>query len=100
MWLTFALPDDLLLAAVGHRGWVPSPDLLTPAVRDLLARGFAETHLHVGAALGFRTVWSLIQCRLASPGIGDHDLEAPGRPCARAETCRPGYCEQSLPGSS
>lgn len=78
MWLTFALPDDLLLAAVGHRGWVPSPDLLTPAVRDLLARGFAETHLHVGAALGFRTVWSLIQCRLASPGIGDHDLEAPG----------------------
>jgi hypothetical protein len=78
MWLTLALPEDLLLAAVGNRRWVPLPDLLTPAVRDLLARGFAETHLHVGASLDFRAIWSLIQRRLASPGIGDHDLEAPG----------------------
>jgi len=78
MWLTFALPEDLLLAAVGRRSWVPLPDLLTPAVRDMLARGFAETHLHVGASLDFGTVWSLIQRRLASPGIGDDDLEAPG----------------------
>jgi hypothetical protein len=78
LWLTFALPDDLLLAMAARDGWVPRPDLLTPAVRDLLGRGFAETHLHVGASLDFRCVWSLLQARLASPGLPMEALAAPG----------------------
>ena len=78
MWLTFAMPEDMLLAMGSNGNWVPLPDMLTPAVRDLLARGFAETHLHVGAALDFRSVWSLILNRLSSPGVRDNDLEAPG----------------------
>ena len=69
LWLTFALPEDLLMAMAARDGWIPRPDLLTPAVRDLLARGFAETHLHVGASLDFRCVWSLLLARLASPGL-------------------------------
>jgi hypothetical protein len=78
LWLTFALPEDLLLAMAARDGWVPRPDLLTPAVRDLLARGFAETHLHVGASLDFRCVWSLLLARLASPGLRMAELAAPG----------------------
>ena len=77
-WLTLALPEDLLLATQGRDGWVPHPELLTPAVRDLLARGFAETHLHVGASPDFRSVWSLLLARLASPGVRARELEAPG----------------------
>lgn len=78
LWLTFALPEDLLLAAAARDDWVPQPDLLTPAVRKMLACGFAETHLHVGASLDFRTVWSLLMGRLASPGLRIDDLAAPG----------------------
>ena len=57
------------MAMAARDGWIPQPDLLTPAVRDMLARGFAETHLHVGASLDFRCVWSLLLARLASPGL-------------------------------
>ena len=78
LWLTFALPEDLLMAVTARDGWVPRPDLLTPAVRDLLTRGFAETHLHVGASLDFRCVWSLLLARLASPGLQVAELAAPG----------------------
>ena len=78
LWLTFALPEDLLMAVAARDGWVPRPDLLTPAVRDLLARGFAETHLHVGASVDFRSVWSLLLARLASPGLPMDALTAPG----------------------
>ncbi|WP_405064980.1 hypothetical protein OG558_23810 [Kribbella sp. NBC_01510] len=52
--------------------------MLTPAVRELLARGFAEAHLHVGASLDFRSVWSLLLTRLASPGLSVTQLAAPG----------------------
>jgi hypothetical protein len=78
MWLTFALPEDLLLAMTSKNDQIPSADLLAPAVRELLSRGFAETHLHVGAALDFRTVWSLLLARLAWPGMKEDELQAPG----------------------
>jgi hypothetical protein len=78
LWLTFALPEDFLLAMVTRDGWVPRPDLLTPSVRELLGRGFAETHLHVGASLDFRCVWSMVLARLASPGVRLSELAAPG----------------------
>jgi hypothetical protein len=78
MWLTFALPADLLLATYGRADWVPEPDLISPPVRDLLSRGFAETHVHVGACLDFPTVWAALAARLASPGITADAFNAPG----------------------
>jgi hypothetical protein len=78
MWLTFALPSDLLLALSGEGGWMPEPDLITAPVRDLLGRGFAETHLHAGASVDFPTIWSVLMARLASPGLADDALAAPG----------------------
>lgn len=80
MWLTFALPEDLLLATATADGPATRPDLLTPALRRLLSRGFAETHLHVGAALDFTTLWSLLLARLAWPGLDPDVFAAPGAP--------------------
>lgn len=77
MWLTFALPADLLLAVFGDHP-VAEPDLLSEPVRDLLTRGFAETHLHVGASLGFPEVWALTVNRMAHPDLAGRSLEAPG----------------------
>ncbi len=78
MWLTFALPSDLLLSGCGEHGWIPEPDLLSPPLRDLLRRGFAETHLHVGASFDFPTVWATLTARLAQPGVHADAFRAPG----------------------
>lgn len=67
-WLRLALPEDWLLAALGatkaSNGRGSSPSLscatLTPALAQLLAaEGYAETHLHLNAALEFADVWAL-----------------------------------------
>ena len=79
MWLTFALPADLLVAAAGSHP-VAEPDILCSPVRELLSRGFAETHLHVGAAVDFAAVWALMVNRVAHPELGDRPLDAPGAP--------------------
>jgi hypothetical protein len=78
MWLTFALPGDLLLAAASRDGQVAEPDLISPPVRDLLSRGFAETHLHVGASFDFPTVWSMLMARIGAPGVRIDAFTAPG----------------------
>lgn len=77
-WLTQALPADLLLATSAHDEGLPDPDPFSPPVRDLLRRGFAESHLHVGAALDFGTVWALTTARLATSGRPLRQLRAPG----------------------
>lgn len=78
--LSFALPPDLFLAALD--GDVDPPctvDLLQPVLaRSLADRGFAEIHLHLGAALDFPLLWvatlrqiAELDCRpdaFASPG--------------------------------
>lgn len=58
-WLAFAIPPDLLLAGLVDRGIAPDTvDLLSPGIsRQLLDLGFAETHLHLGAALDFSQLW-------------------------------------------
>lgn len=59
-WLLFAIPGDLLLAGLQENGQGPCRVTLHPTVIDNLLRegGFAETHLHLGAALDFPTVWA------------------------------------------
>lgn len=76
MWLTFALPADLLAACSG----LDPGDELIPPVRDLLERGFAETHLHVGASLDFSTVWAMLCARAATDRLRADSFEAPAAP--------------------
>lgn len=71
-WLSFALPRDLLCA--GHPSPSASVDLLSPALtRTLADKGYAETHLHLGAGLDFETLWpgtlSLIGSRAFQAGM-------------------------------
>jgi hypothetical protein len=75
-WLSLKLPPDLLVAAVAaDAGTEPLGEqvsLLTPVLRRILEeREVAETHLHVGAAVGFPRLWTAIVAGLA---------EAPPRP--------------------
>ncbi|MCA9004264.1 MAG: hypothetical protein KDA70_03245, partial [Planctomycetaceae bacterium] len=59
-WMTFSLPGDLLLAGLSRDGRGPvRVNMLAPSVEALLRNGgYAETHLHLGAALDFSTAWA------------------------------------------
>lgn len=59
-WARFALPTDLLLVAMGKSA---VPDLLiSPSLRRRLAdKGYAETHLHLKAAIDFPMLWESLQ---------------------------------------
>lgn len=71
-WLCFAMPVEPLLAALD-----PSPtgpiqvEVVTPPVDALLReRGFAEMHVHQGAALDFPTVWAAALHQVAHVSAG------------------------------
>lgn len=72
-WLMLALPPDLLCAAAA-RGDDALDLALTNTTVDQMLRegGFAETHLHLGAALEFGTIW---QALVANVGTGDFSPE-------------------------
>ena len=78
-WLCRALPPDLLRAA---RGVVPTdetPFLLSPAVDRLLREeGYAETHLHVGAATDFPLLWANFMRALAAEEVREDALKSGG----------------------
>ena len=80
-WLTLAIPDDLLLAAVGvdpaPRRIESDPPLL---IRRLLDSGVAEIHQHVGAGMDFQLLWVSAMAALATPDIEESDLASPGAP--------------------
>lgn len=59
-WLTFAVPPDLLLAGLAEGRHGPHHcNVVSPFVRRmLLEKGYAETHLHLGAGLDFGSAWS------------------------------------------
>jgi hypothetical protein len=69
-WVSFALPPDLLLAAREHdRDGPEEVDTLTPFVAQLLRdEGYAETHLHLGAAIDFSLFWLAVLKALGEPG--------------------------------
>jgi hypothetical protein len=79
-WLSFALPPDLLLAAMWTQSTRPSSVELANIglSRYLLEHGYAETHLHVGAAVSFQTLWLATLYRLADNGLSRSTFEAPG----------------------
>jgi hypothetical protein len=79
-WLAFALPADLLLAALGdERGGPDEVRLLTPALERLLQdRGYAETHLHVGAAVDFPLLWLAALHAIADREVKADSFVSPG----------------------
>jgi adenosine/AMP deaminase-like protein len=80
LWLGLALPSDLLLAALDRNGSGPHRiDLLSPVVaQQLRERGYAETHLHVGAALDFTLLWNAALYALSLPSLSGEAFESPG----------------------
>lgn len=79
-WLTFALPPDLLLAALSDSRSRPSSvDTVHPVLTRMLAdRTFAESHLHLGAALDFRLLWVATLRALAGTWMLPKAFESPG----------------------
>lgn len=62
-WMQFSMPPDLLIAA--HPNSVGNTDdmqVMSPVIDKLLLdRGYAEPHLHLGAALQFNSIWVAMQ---------------------------------------
>jgi hypothetical protein len=78
-WVSFALPPDLLLAALPSDPPPTRVETLTPALRAVLAdRGYAEAHVHVGAALAFPDLWASLQFTLAQPGCDPSRFRSSG----------------------
>ena len=79
-WLSFSLPVDLLLGALGSHRAPPakirylSPKLLT----HLNDNGFAETHLHAWASLEFPVLWVTTLHALANSEINEKSFKSPG----------------------
>ena len=79
-WMTFAMPQDLLLVGM----WTPAlrptrVESMSPSVsQNLSDHGFAESHLHVGAAIDFSTLWVAVMNRIARPDTSKSTFESPG----------------------
>jgi hypothetical protein len=80
-WLTFSLPEDLLMAALGVDPVPRQVDFDPPLlVRRLLDLGVAEIHQHIGASMDFPLLWASSLAALASSDICEDGLVSPGAP--------------------
>lgn len=79
-WLTFALPADLMLAGACAAGKpLTTLKLLSNSIEAMLRdQGFAETHLHVGAAIDFSSLWIAAINSIAENNFSNEALAAPG----------------------
>ena len=78
-WLCRALPPDLLFAARNIRYADDPQSLLSPAIERLLREGgFAETHLHLGAAPDFQLLWGNLMHALAVEEVNKKSFASPG----------------------
>ena len=78
-WLCRALPPDLLRAGRGIAPADESPFSLSPNIDRLLREnGYAETHLHLGAATDFSLLWANFMRALAEEEIPEDSLESSG----------------------
>lgn len=82
-WLALALPPDLLLAGL-HDAERPESgpdalDLMAPPLMRILAdAGFAETHLHLGAASEFSWLWVRALHVIAQADLAHDGFASPG----------------------
>lgn len=78
-WLSFALPPDLVLGGVRECEPTVGVEVIGPRLNWLLEdHGFAETHLHFGAGLGFPLLWVATLNRLADVELEEEDFQSPG----------------------
>jgi len=78
-WLCRALPPDLLRTARNIEDADNLPYPLSPVVeRLLLESGFAETHLHLGAAADFSLLWANFTHLLAVEEVPETSMISPG----------------------
>lgn len=86
-WLTFALPDDLLLVGTGVDPPPTRVDIEPPLlVRRLLDQGVTEIHHHAGAGMDFPLLWVSVLAMLATAAIDPAKLAGPGQPLGGGET--------------
>jgi hypothetical protein len=86
-WLTFAMPEDLLLMSMGLEPPATRVDLDPPLViRRLLDNGVAEIHQHVGASMDFSILWMSTLAALANPNLEPNAIRDPGLPFGQSET--------------
>ncbi|NOJ96217.1 hypothetical protein HMI51_25180 [Corallococcus coralloides] len=80
-WLTFALPEDLLLAAIPEE---PPPVEVRlespPLMQSLEDAGVAEIHQHIGASMDFPLLWASLLAELADPMLQETAAESPALP--------------------
>ncbi|MDY7230036.1 hypothetical protein [Hyalangium rubrum] len=85
-WLTFALPEDLLLSSMPVEPAPSQVDVEPPLLlRRLVDTGTAEIHHHVGAGMDFSILWASLLARLADPTLSHKELESPGLPFETGE---------------
>lgn len=78
-WMSFALPPDLLLAGLADPFPPGEVAAISPVLSSLLRQhGFAETHVHLGAAMTFTVLWSSAVHAIADPGMKATALKSPG----------------------
>ena len=78
-WLCRALPPDLIRVARGIGSADDSPFSLSPAVDRLLGeKGYAEMHLHLGAAADFSLLWANLMHALAVEEVSESSFASPG----------------------
>lgn len=78
-WMCRALPPDLLRVARGVLDADADPFPLSPVIQQVLKdRGFAETHLHLGAAPEFSLAWAALMHGLTTNESSHGDFRSPG----------------------
>ncbi|RKH14575.1 hypothetical protein D7V97_02810 [Corallococcus sp. CA053C] len=78
-WLTFAMPEDLLMSAVPVEPPPTRVDIEPPLLmRHLLDRGVTEVHHHVNAGMDFPLLWTSLLTAIADPALDARLLSGPG----------------------
>lgn len=81
-WLTFCLPEDLLVGAARDAAHHPATVEVCSRVldRQLRERRFIESHLHLGASLSPGMLWIAALCTLARPATKEAHFAGPEAP--------------------
>lgn len=75
---TLAMPSDLLTAAAGDA--VSVETVVPDELREVLQRGVAQVHVHLGACMSFATLWEHIMVTAGAPFLDPVKLERGGPP--------------------
>ncbi len=96
-WLSFALPPDLLLAALACDHQPASVKLLSPRLAAALYdKEFAEIHQHLGAGLDFPDLWTAAMLSLGDPSLKADAFQSPGAVFAEGKELGPWFLRAAL----